>query len=63
MAKEVKGFFYGVAQPKAMRPFEWRFYVDEIKAKGGYTKRLAGDLIAFDSRGRIQFEIYDRVPA
>lgn len=60
-ARVVHGFDYRTQVPASMTMSEWRAQMQRVIDAGGSTRRIAGDLSAFNAKGRMVFEIYDEV--
>lgn len=60
MAKVLSGFDYRKQSAHAATRAQWDALFDANASAGGYHKFLAGDRTAFDKRGRMQFEVYEK---
>lgn len=58
--RTVHGFDYRVQRAREQPMREWRAELEKCETAGGYSKRIGGDLTAFDSHGVMVFEIYDK---
>jgi hypothetical protein len=58
--KRVNGYSYvnGFAECKELK--EWHRELSAVAAAGGSSKRVGGDLTAFDKDGKMLFEVYDK---
>ncbi len=57
---QVTGFDYRLKREVVQTMGTWRAEIKALEARKGYTKRIAGDLTAFDGSGVMQFEVYDK---
>ena len=58
----VNGFDYRDGTSRGLTVREWRAALGEVIAEGGRSKVMNGETFALDAKGRVVFEIYDRVP-
>lgn len=58
-ARVVQGFDYRSQQSASKTMREWNEEIERIESSSGSSRRIGGDLTAFNAEGRMMFEIYD----
>lgn len=58
--RQIHGFDYRVLSTRAEPGLVWAQELAKAESDGGYVKRIAGDLSAFDKTGKVLFEVYDQ---
>ena len=58
--KQIVGFDYRLGREVVQPLGTWKAETKVVEERGGFTKRIAGDLIVFNDKSKMLFEVYDK---